>query len=98
MTRLATALALAVVLVAPSMAAAQASLKNPASLNEKAPATYKVKLDSGPEGMKVAADGTVSWAVPANFADTAVTVILTISDASGQETFHTFTLPVATRP
>ena len=46
MTRLATALALAVVLVAPSMAAAQASLKNPASLTEKAPATYKVKLDT----------------------------------------------------
>jgi len=46
MTRLVTALALAVALVAPSMAAAQPSLKNPASLNEKAPATYKVKLDT----------------------------------------------------
>lgn len=46
MTRVLTALALAAVLVAPSVAAAQASLKNPASLNEKAPATYKVKLDT----------------------------------------------------
>ena len=58
----------------------------------------KVKLDAGPEGMKVTADGTVTWAVPANFAETAVSVSLTISDSSGQETFHTFTLPVATRP
>ena len=46
MNRVLTAVALAVVLVAPSMAAAQASLKNPASLNEKAPATYKVRLDT----------------------------------------------------
>lgn len=58
MTRLATALALAVTLVAPSMAAAQASLKNPASLNEKAPAVYKVKLDTsaGPVEIEVHRD------------------------------------------
>src|SRR5690349_14999737 len=58
MTRLATALALAVVLVAPSLAAAQASLKNPASLTEKAPATYKVKLDTsaGPVVIEVHRD------------------------------------------
>jgi hypothetical protein len=58
----------------------------------------KIKLDAGPEGMKVAADGTVTWAVPENFADTSVQVILTVSDGSGQETFHTFKLPVASRP
>jgi hypothetical protein len=58
----------------------------------------KIKLDAGPEGMKVAADGTVTWAVPENFADTSVQVILTVSDSSGQETFHTFKLPVASRP
>lgn len=46
MTRVLTALALAAVLVMPSMAAAQASLKDPATLNEKAPATYKVRLDT----------------------------------------------------
>jgi peptidyl-prolyl cis-trans isomerase A (cyclophilin A) len=58
MTRLATALALAVALMAPSMAAAQASLKNPASLNEKAPATYKVRLDTtaGPVVIEVHRD------------------------------------------
>jgi hypothetical protein len=58
----------------------------------------KVKLDSGPEGMKVAADGTITWAVPANFADTSVSVTLTISDSSGQEASHTFMLPIASRP
>ena len=58
MTRLATALALAAVLVAPSLAAAQASLKNPASLTEKAPAVYKVKLDTsaGPVVIEVHRD------------------------------------------
>ena len=57
MTRLITALALAAALVAPSVSA-QASLKNPASLNEKAPATYKVKLDTsaGPVVIEVHRD------------------------------------------
>lgn len=58
MTRLVTALALAVALIAPSIASAQASLKNPASLNEKAPATYKVRLDTsaGPVVIEVHRD------------------------------------------
>jgi peptidyl-prolyl cis-trans isomerase A (cyclophilin A) len=58
MNRVLTALALAAVLVAPSVAAAQADLKNPASLNEKAPATYKVKLDTsaGPVVIEVHRD------------------------------------------
>ena len=44
MTRVLTALALTAGLLSPVAAAAQApSLKNPASLNEKAPATYKVQ-------------------------------------------------------
>jgi peptidyl-prolyl cis-trans isomerase A (cyclophilin A) len=47
MTRVLTALALTAGLLSPVAAAAQApSLKNPASLTEKAPATYKVKLDT----------------------------------------------------
>jgi hypothetical protein len=58
----------------------------------------KVKLDAGPDGMKIASDGTVTWKVPADFADASVSVILTISDSSGQETFHTFTLPVGNAP
>ena len=58
----------------------------------------KVKLDAGPDGMKVDADGIVTWAVPADFAEMSVSVIMTITDKSGQETFHTFTLPVARAP
>src|SRR5215204_3065437 len=61
MTRFVTALALAAALAAPSVAAAQApSLKNPASLTEKAPDTYKVRLDTsaGPVVIQV----TRAWA------------------------------------
>jgi peptidyl-prolyl cis-trans isomerase A (cyclophilin A) len=61
MTRFVTALALAAALAAPSVAAAQApSLKNPASLNEKAPESYKVRLDTsaGPVVIQV----TRAWA------------------------------------
>ncbi|AWM38508.1 hypothetical protein C1280_16985 [Gemmata obscuriglobus] len=58
----------------------------------------KIKLDAGPEGMKVATDGTVTWDVPKNFNEASVSVILTVSDKSGQEAFHSFTLPVAPRP
>lgn len=46
MTRLMTALAVAAAIAMPSLASAQASLKNPASLTEKAPASYKVKFDT----------------------------------------------------
>src|SRR6478609_3057969 len=61
MTRFVTALALAAAVAAPSVAAAQApSLKNPASLTEKAPETYKVRLDTsaGPVVIQV----TRAWA------------------------------------
>lgn len=53
----------------------------------------KVKVDSGPDGMK-ATGGTVSWDVPAKSAGDEPAVILTVSDASGQESFHTFTLSI----
>ena len=59
MTRVLTALALTAGLLSPVVASAQApSLKNPASLNEKAPATYKVKLDTsaGPVVIEVHRD------------------------------------------
>ena len=54
----------------------------------------KVKLESGPNGMKVGADGQVTWDVPADFADNQVDVILTVSDAASQERFHNFRLRV----
>jgi S1-C subfamily serine protease len=54
----------------------------------------KYKLESGPEGMKVAADGQLTWNVPAGFAEPEVDVLLTISDASGQEIFHAFKIAI----
>jgi peptidyl-prolyl cis-trans isomerase A (cyclophilin A) len=59
MTRVLTALALAAALTAPAVAAAQTpSLKDPATLNEKAPASYKVRLDTsaGPVVIQVTRD------------------------------------------
>jgi len=50
----------------------------------------KYKLESGPDGMKVAADGKLTWKVPAGFAAAEVDVILTVADSSGQEIFQTF--------
>ena len=46
MTRVLTALALAVMVAAPASAQTKPSLMNPASLTEQAPATYKVKFDT----------------------------------------------------
>jgi hypothetical protein len=57
----------------------------------------KIRLDSGPEGMKVSPEGKVTWTVPAGAAKQEVVVILTISDASGQEIFHTFRVNITDR-
>jgi hypothetical protein len=55
----------------------------------------KLKLSAGPDGMKVGADGTVTWTPPKDWIG-GDAVILTVSDKSGQEVFHTFKLvPVA---
>jgi hypothetical protein len=53
------------------------------------------QLDSGPEGMKISAEGKVTWDVPANYDGEEVSVILTVRDASGQEVLHSFKLKVA---
>jgi hypothetical protein len=53
----------------------------------------KLKLESGPEGMSAAAE-KLTWQVPKDFADDQAVVILTVSDASGKEIFHTFKLTV----
>ena len=55
----------------------------------------KLRLDAGPSGMKVTPEGKLTWDVPANFAEPEIDVILTVSDASGQEVFHTFKIGVA---
>src|SRR5262249_18322460 len=52
------------------------------------------KLDSGPEGMTVSKAGLVRWAVPADFKDKEVDVIVTVGDRSEQEVFHTFKLVI----
>jgi hypothetical protein len=54
----------------------------------------KFKLEIAPAGMKVDARGVVTWAVPADFGEDRVDVILAAEDAGGQETFQTFTLTV----
>ena len=54
----------------------------------------KCKLDSGPVGMKVTAEGKLTWDVPKNFAEETVTVIVAVSDSSGKDVFHTFKLAV----
>ena len=44
--------------------------------------------------MKVSPSGSLTWAVPRDFGEREVTVILTVRDAAGQEVFHTFRLAV----
>src|SRR6185436_18837538 len=53
----------------------------------------KIKLESGPEGMKVDEKGKLTWTVPAD-AGGDVDVILAISDPTAQEVFHTFRITV----
>lgn len=67
----------------------------PAVLSKKG--GVKVALDGGPLGMALAADGTLTWAVPDDFAGESTFVILTITDAAGQEALHAFPLPVGAR-
>jgi hypothetical protein len=52
----------------------------------------KLQLEGAPPGMIVDGSGSVSWAVPADFAERRVDVILTARDAGGQEAFQTLTL------
>src|SRR5262249_60320066 len=54
----------------------------------------KYKLESGPPGMRIGPDGRVTWAVPADFAGADADVIVTVSDATGQEVVHTFRITI----
>jgi hypothetical protein len=54
----------------------------------------KYKLESGPPGMAVSATGQLTWPVPADLADKSADVILTVSDSSRQEVFHSFSLAI----
>jgi V8-like Glu-specific endopeptidase len=53
----------------------------------------KYKLD-GPPGMSISPAGLIAWSVPATFGEKEAPVIVTIGDAAGQETFHSFNISV----
>jgi hypothetical protein len=57
----------------------------------------KVKLESSPAGMKVGSDLKLTWDVPADFDQADVNVLLTVSDETGQEIFHSFRVAVRAR-
>src|SRR5262249_57896922 len=54
----------------------------------------KYKLDAAPKGMSVSPAGLVRWSVPADLDDKDVDVILSVTDASGQEALHTFKIGI----
>lgn len=55
----------------------------------------KYNLDSGPAGMSISSSGLVTWRPKNENTENNFTVIITISDAGGQELFHTFKLSLA---
>jgi hypothetical protein len=52
------------------------------------------KLESGPEGMKVSSSGRLTWHVPTTSKDKEASIVISVSDSSGEETYHTFTLTI----
>ena len=54
----------------------------------------KLQLESPPVGMKLEADNTLVWNVPADFAEKEANVVISISDASGQTIRHSFHIRV----
>jgi hypothetical protein len=54
----------------------------------------KYKLESGPKGMKVSPQGLVEWEVPKKTDKTENEVVISVTDAAGQECFHTFTITI----
>jgi hypothetical protein len=54
----------------------------------------KYKLESGPKGMKVSPQGLVEWEVPKKTDKSEHEVVISVTDAAGQECFHTFTINV----
>lgn len=54
----------------------------------------KYNLDSGPDGMTVSTSGLVSWRPNIENVENNISVIITITDSGGQETFHSFKISV----
>lgn len=78
----------------PREARTGATLTYPVKVKAK-PGGVTFRLDSGPKGMTVSADGVVTWAVPPDAPAGDQEVILTVRDKTGREVFHTFTVRVA---
>jgi S1-C subfamily serine protease len=54
----------------------------------------KFKLETGPPGMKVSPQGLVEWDVPAKGDRAEHDVVVSVTDAAGQEVLHSYTLTV----
>ncbi len=54
----------------------------------------RYKVESGPPGMQITPQGRLTWAVPRDFGEANAGVILAVSDAAGQEAFHTFRIAI----
>jgi hypothetical protein len=55
----------------------------------------KYRLAEKPQGMSISPKGQVAWDVPDNFAEEIAPVIVTITDAEGNELIHSFELKIA---
>jgi hypothetical protein len=58
----------------------------------------KYRLETGPQGMSLNPTGLISWQVPQNFDGPETTVIVAITDNSGQEILHTFRIRIVGNP
>tara|TARA_R110000868_G_scaffold306224_2_gene567346 strand:- start:53744 stop:57679 length:3936 start_codon:yes stop_codon:yes gene_type:complete len=54
----------------------------------------RFQLSAGPDGMTISSRGELEWKVPPAFPDSQVNVIVNISDATGYELFHAFSITV----
>jgi hypothetical protein len=52
----------------------------------------KYRVESGPQDMKISDTGLITWDVPRSASETELDVLLSISDKSGQEIFHKFSI------
>lgn len=77
----------------------------PPSVDQEAPLHYQLEIESksggltfdlidGPEGMSVSKGGLVTWHVPATYASSEVSVVVSIGSDTGEERFHAFRIQV----
>ena len=56
----------------------------------------KYRLDAAPEGMKLTSQGEITWPIPTDYEANSADVIVTVTDASGQESTQTFRISLGT--